>query len=196
MYSFKIEQAIKAASVLHQEQKRRGPAPYPYISHLIAVAMLVSDYTDNEDVVVAAFLHDTIEDTDYTPKALLSDFGEAVHDIVLPLSETKEVDGEPLSWQERKAGYLKQLKQASEETLLVVAADKIHNMRSAIEGYYNSPHKFLTEFGGTLEERLTGYQKISNLLNRRLENDIVHEFNHVFTEYKNFIEYVKTETGV
>ncbi len=195
MYSSRIEQAIKVASVLHRKQLRRGPAAYPYISHLTVVAMLVSDYTDSEDVIVAAFLHDTIEDTDYSPEDLLSDFGQTVHDIILPLSETKEIDGQTLSWQERKAGYLKQLKQASEETLLVVAADKIHNLRSVIEGYYNNPDKFLTEFGGTLEERLTGYQKISNLLNRRLENDIVHEFNHVFTEYKNFIEYVKKETG-
>ena len=59
MYSFKVEQAIKAASVLHQGQKRKGKTPYPYVSHLMAVAMLVADYTDREDTIIAAFLHDT-----------------------------------------------------------------------------------------------------------------------------------------
>ena len=59
MYSFKVEQAIKAVSVLHQGQKRKGKTPYPYVSHLVAVAMLVADYTDREDTIIAAFLHHT-----------------------------------------------------------------------------------------------------------------------------------------
>ena len=65
-YSYRIEQAIKAASVLHREQVRKGSVPFPYITHLFAVAMIASDYTDDEDVIVAALLHDTIEDTDYS----------------------------------------------------------------------------------------------------------------------------------
>ena len=195
MYSFKIEQAIKAASVLHRDQTRRSKALYPYISHLMAVAMLATDYTDQEDIIVAALLHDTIEDTDYTSADLFNDFGQNVHSIVMPLSEIKEVDGVALSWQERKESYLKQLSTAEEGTLIVVAADKIHNMRSVIEDYYHNTNRFLTDFGGSLGERVTAYQKISNLLNRRLKNDIVHEFNHVFSEYKNFIDHVKKETN-
>ena len=44
MYSFKIEQAIRAAAVLHNGQVRKGVSPYPFITHLVAVAFLLSDY--------------------------------------------------------------------------------------------------------------------------------------------------------
>ena len=69
-YSYAIEQAIRAASVLHKDQIRKGSVPYPYVTHLFAVAMIVSDYTSDEDTIVAALLHDTLEDTDYTEEEL------------------------------------------------------------------------------------------------------------------------------
>lgn len=56
MYSFAIEQAIRAASVLHKDQVRKGQVPYPYITHLFAVSMIVSDYTEDENTIVAALL--------------------------------------------------------------------------------------------------------------------------------------------
>jgi hypothetical protein len=71
--------------------------------------------------------------------------------------------------------------------LVVAAADKIHNIRSIIEEYYNDRARFQKDFGGTENERLMVYQSIGNILNSRLQNEIVHEFNHVFNEYKKFI---------
>ena len=60
MYSYRIEQAIRAATILHKGQLRKGSVPIPYVSHLFAVAMIAGDYTDNEDVLIAALLHDTL----------------------------------------------------------------------------------------------------------------------------------------
>ena len=82
MYSYRIEQALKAASILHKDQVRKGIVPIPYVSHLYAVAMIAADYTDSEEVIVSALLHDTLEDTDYTPAELGEDFGEKVKNIV------------------------------------------------------------------------------------------------------------------
>lgn len=197
MYSYKIEQAIKAAAILHQDQVRRGPHPYPYITHLFSVAAILSNYTEDEDVIVAGLLHDTIEDTDYTFKELETDFGARVRDLVLHVTEEKvsQDTNEKSSWKKRKDAYVAQLKSAPEDALLIAAADKIHNMRSAIdewEGYYQG---FIRAFGGSLDERLLMYQSISNVLNRRLENAIIHEFNHVFKEYQHFIKEVKKEIG-
>lgn len=191
MYSYKIEQAIRAAAVLHKDQVRRGPAPLPYITHLVAVAWLVGEYTKEEDVVVAAWLHDTLEDTDYTKEELEEDFGEKVRLLVENVSEPKEIDGKKLNWEEKKAAYNEQLKKAPEGALIIAAADKIHNMRSWIEDYYDHHARFLKDFGGSLDERAMKYQDLSNILNRRLSNDIIAEFNHVYTEYKNFLSHVK-----
>lgn len=190
-YSYRIEQAIRAATILHKDQMRKGSVPMPYVGHLFAVALIVSDYTDSEDTLIAALLHDTLEDTDYTAKELQEDFGGTVRDIIEPLSEPPDTETETASWKDKKKHYAKQLKDAPLESLLIAAADKIHNMRSIIEEYYDDHTRFLKEFEGTLEDRVQMYQEISNILNRRLSNDIMQEFNHVFDEYRQFISTVK-----
>jgi len=188
LYSYRIEQAIRAAALLHRDQVRKGPAPLPYVTHLFAVALIISDYTDNEDIVIAGLLHDTLEDTDYTREELQDDFGRKVCDIVLAVSEHIENPDEKKEWKERKKRYIKQLADAPQEALIVSSADKIHNMRSVIEGYYNNRAGFIRDFGKpSVEDQVWFHQNVSNVLNRRLKNDIVHEFNHVFTEYKKFV---------
>ncbi len=190
-YSYAVEQAIRAASVLHKDQVRKGQVPYPYITHLVAVAMIVSDYTDDEDVIVGALLHDTLEDTDYTEKEIEDDFGGTVRDIVCAITEPKITTKDRESVTAQKKQYLKQLTTASEQALIVVAADKIHNMRSIVEEYFDNHTEFAADFGTSLDDRLRMYQEISNTLNRKLRNAILSEFNSVFTEYKNFIHDVE-----
>jgi len=190
-YSYAIEQAIRAASVLHKDQVRKGQVPYPYITHLMAVAMIVSDYTTDEDVIVSALLHDTLEDTDYTEKEIEDDFGGTVREIVCSITEPKIISNDRESVGAQKKQYLKQLMNASERALVVVAADKIHNMRSIVEEYYENHSEFTADFGTSLDDRLRMYQEISNTLNRKLHNAILTEFNSVFTEYKNFIHDVE-----
>jgi (p)ppGpp synthase/HD superfamily hydrolase len=184
-YSYRIEQALRASAILHKDQVRKGDVPYPYVTHTYAVALIVSDYTDNEDVIVAALLHDTLEDTDYTRDELSEDFGPVVCDIVLSITNQTPEGGE--SWVDAKKRFLKQLKDAKPEALMVSAADKIHNMRTMVEAYYDKEEQLLADFGGSLEERLTAYQEISNIFNRKLNSAILSEFNHVFEEFKQFV---------
>lgn len=193
-YSYRIEQAIRAASVLHKNQVRRGQTPFPYVTHLYAVAFLVADYTSEEDIIVGALLHDTLEDTDYTPEELQDDFGGTVMELVISVTEPKPGPGEERDWKDNKKRYLKQLSEAPEGALIIAAADKIHNMRCVVEEYYDNHSLFIADFGGSLDERLFTYQEISNILNRKLKNGILSEFNHVFTEYKNFLEHVQKST--
>ena len=190
-YSYAIEQAIRAASVLHKEQVRKGSVPYPYITHLFAVTLIVMDYTDDENTIVASLLHDSLEDTDYTEKELEDDFGGPVKDIVLSLSEKPSTNTGKDALIEQKKQYIKQLKNASEEALIIVSADTIHDMRSAVEEYYDDYTGFIAEFGSSLNFRLFLYQEISNTLNRNLKSAILAEFNSVFTEYKNFLKNVE-----
>jgi (p)ppGpp synthase/HD superfamily hydrolase len=184
-YSYRIEQAIRAAAILHKNQVRKGDVPYPYVTHTFAVAMIVADYTDKEDVIIAALLHDTLEDTDYTRDELQEDFGGTV--LTLVESVTRPEPKENENWMEMKKQYVKQLKNAPPDALIVAAADKIHNMRSMVEAYYEKEEELLADFGGSLEERMFTYQEISNVLNRNLNNAILTEFNHVFEEFKQFI---------
>jgi (p)ppGpp synthase/HD superfamily hydrolase len=188
MYSYRVEQAIRAATILHQDQLRMGTLPLPYISHLIAVVLILSDYTDDEDTVVAAFLHDTLEDTDYTIDELREDFGGVVAEIVLTLTEPKvNKNGIKHTWLERKKAYAAQLKVGSEKALMIAAADKAHNFRTIVEEYHDDYKRFFQDFGPQTADRIEAYQTIANIINSRLKSDIVHEFNHTFTEYKKFL---------
>lgn len=191
MYTYRIEQAIRAAAILHKDQIRKGTNPLPYITHLMAVAMIVRDYTDDENTIISALLHDTLEDTDYTAAELQEDFGKEVRTIVEQISEPADNGEDKQAWLERKQSYAKKLRSAPEAALLVSAADKIHNMRSVVEEYFEDHLRFNRDFNGSLDDRMLMYQDIGNVINSRLENDIVQEFNYVYTEYKNFILDVK-----
>ena len=187
MYSYRIEQAIRAAAVLHRQQLRKGSMPFPYVTHVVATAFLVLDYTDDEDIVVAALLHDTLEDTDYTIEELQEDFGGTVRDIVETVTEPKTTPEHPVSWKTRKQQYAKQLKRGPEGALVVAAADKIHNFRSIVEDYYDDHERFVRDFGKRMSDRLEAYQEIAQIINERLHNPIVTEFNNVFNEYQQFV---------
>lgn len=187
MYSYRIEQAIRAAAVLHKDLTRKGSMPFPYVTHLFSVAMILTDYTDNEDIIIAALLHDTIEDTDYTLDELQEDFGGTVREIVATLTEPKFHNERKLSWVEAKEYYAKQLKAGPMAAVMVAAADKVHNFRSIVEEYFDDHNRFMQDFGKQLDDRLNVYQKIANVINHRLDGPLLSEFNYVFEEYKNFI---------
>lgn len=187
LYSYRIEQAIRAAAVLHQGQVRKGKSPYPYVTHPFAVACIIADYTDDEDTIIAGLLHDTLEDTEYSEKELKTDFGPRVLEIVLGVTEDKEAK----TWQARKASYLAALKHAPLESYIVAAADKIHNLRSVVEEYHEDPEGYLRTFGGTLQERFAHYERLADLFGVKLGNDIIREFEHVFSEYKRLINHAK-----
>ena len=186
-YSYAIEQAIRASAILHKDQVRKGPVPYPYLTHLFSAAMIAADHTDSEETIVATLLHDTLEDTEYTEAELREDFGNAVADIVRIVTEPPRASNDLKAILAQKKQYLKQIKNAPESALIVVAADKIHNMRCMVEEYHADPARFIADFGMALSDRMRIYQEISNILNRGLKNGILSEFNSVFAEYKNFI---------
>ncbi len=191
MYSYRIELAIRAAAVLHRDQNRKGGRPLPYITHLYSVATILADYTSDEDVIIAALLHDTLEDTDYTSTELEEDFGKRVRELVEVLTEPKKTGERTLSWRERKETYAKQLKNGPKEAVLIAAVDKIHNFRTSVDEYYDNHTAFLQDYGKNLDERIEVYQMIANIINKRLDGPILTEFNHVFDEYKNFIYAIK-----
>lgn len=187
MYTYKVEQAIKAASILHQDQFRKGSVPLPYVTHLISVMLILRDYTTDEPTLVAALLHDTLEDTDYTKEELIEDFGEEVARLVETVTEQTHSGDKKLPWIEVKKEYAKQLRKGPKEAVMIAAADKTHNFRTIIDEYYTNHDRFLQDFGTNTDGRLEAYQHIANAINNRLTDGIVHEFNHTFKAFKEFL---------
>lgn len=133
-YSSKIEKAIKVAATEHDGQYRKAYLrKLPYVSHLFSVAAIISEYTDDEDIISAGILHDIIEDTDYTEKELRKEFEEKVSSLVMAVTEGTKSEKKEMSWREEKEKYLRNLMNGSPEASLISSADKIHNLMSSIE---------------------------------------------------------------
>lgn len=132
-YTPKIERAIQRAVISHDGLYRKETVEgkrLPYVSHLFSVASIVSEYTNNEDTIVAALLHDALEDTALTHEELEKEFGNHVCGLVDSLSENYAYKDNGLSVREQKINYVHKLKNAAPEALLIASADKIHNLES------------------------------------------------------------------
>jgi guanosine-3',5'-bis(diphosphate) 3'-pyrophosphohydrolase len=121
-----ILEALEFASVKHRDQRRKDADASPYINHPIALAnVLAGESGVTEDVVlVAAILHDTLEDTQTTPEELREHFGEKIAGIVEEVTDDKS-----LLKGERKRLQIEHAATISREAKLVKLADKICNVR-------------------------------------------------------------------
>lgn len=182
----RIQQAINLASRLHLGQVRKGDTNLPYISHPFSVAWILSNYTDDEDVIIAGLLHDVLEDVkDYYYSDLVKDFGERIAQIVKGVSEDKDPNVESddkATWSERKSKYLAGLGNDSDESLMVCAADKIHNLKSMISAYQEKGETLWNDFNSPKEKKLWLYEEITKLLKNRLNNPIVKELEDTYFE--------------
>src|SRR6266571_467910 len=88
-----VLRAADTAARWHVHQRRKGSAAEPYINHLLEVASLVTQATSGFDpnVVIAALLHDAIEDQNVSPETIASEFGKHVADRVLEVSDDKSL---------------------------------------------------------------------------------------------------------
>ena len=159
----KLLDAISFAAEKHRFQTRKDANKTPYVIHPMGVALSLwkEGSIRNQDVILAALLHDTLEDTDATKEELASFFGPKVADIVEELSNPSEMTSE-----EAKAWQVEHAPSLSPEAKLVKLADRLYNVRDLknavwskeeIERYYGWGQKLLDVLKGTnlqLEEQL------------------------------------------
>ncbi len=140
----------------------------PYVTHLFSVALLVAEDGADDDVVTAALLHDTLEDTDTTRGEIIIAFNERVATLVESVSEIKEKDGKKFDWKERKADYLTRLEGASDDVLLIAIADKVDNVESRIEEFKKEGTSFLKRWKQPNEAYLWFYGEALRIAEIRL----------------------------
>ena len=125
-----IDLAIEVAVKAHQNQVRKGK-DIPYITHPLAVGVILAKAGCSDEVIMAGILHDTVEDTSITLDDLRDSFGKKVSRIVEGASEPDR----SLPWEERKQHTLDFLKGASLEVKFVALADKLNNIRAISSDY-------------------------------------------------------------
>ncbi|MEE9913935.1 MAG: HD domain-containing protein [Deltaproteobacteria bacterium] len=117
--------ALNFSAEKHRHQRRKDTAASPYINHPIEVANILWTIGEVDDVavIIAALLHDTIEDTDTTPEEIRLSFGDEVLELVMEVSDDKR-----LPKQERKKNQITHSPHLSRRAKQIKLADKICNV--------------------------------------------------------------------
>ena len=142
-----IDQAIRFAALAHKDMFRKGNGQ-PYIFHPLEVLNLVSLMTLEDDVLCAAVLHDTVEDTDVSIDDIRREFGEHVAQLVASESENKRGQkNKEATWMDRKKEAIETIRHTEDiGTKMVCLADKVSNLRSFHLGLLDQGESFWNNF--------------------------------------------------
>ena len=164
----RFDNALQFAHGVHRSQPRKDTT-IPYVSHLLSVAGLVLESGGDEDLAIAALLHDAVEDAEDMSGEEMSDrirakFGDRVADIVDGCSDAKSSPGgSKPPWRSRKEAYLEHLRSATNDVLRVSIADKVHNARSIATDQDRFGEKLWERFSSTSEESRWYYTSLRDI---------------------------------
>lgn len=183
----RFDRALLYATHVHGGQVRKGTSA-PYLAHLMAVAATVLEYGGDEDLAIAALLHDTVEDQG--GQARLEDirnrFGERVARVVEGCSDslTNTAGGEKKGdWRERKEKYIAHLRLAGADVLRVSVADKVHNARSILRDLRNPEigKEVFLRFTAKREGTLWFYNAVAEAFCKALPGQLSEELREIVT---------------
>jgi (p)ppGpp synthase/HD superfamily hydrolase len=167
--------AFQFAADKHAGQTRKA-STIPYISHLMGVASLVLEAGGDEDLAIAALLHDVVEDCGGAPtlNEVRRRFGQRVAGVVQGCTDADRYPKPP--WRERKLGYIRRLRSADADTRLVSAADKLNNVRSILTDYREIGQSVWARFQGGRDATVWYYRALCDQFLRRKPNRLTREF--------------------
>ncbi|MBO6168697.1 MAG: bifunctional (p)ppGpp synthetase/guanosine-3',5'-bis(diphosphate) 3'-pyrophosphohydrolase [Bacteroidales bacterium] len=130
-----LDRAIIFAVKAHAGTERRGKG-FPYIVHPMEAMEIVATITSDQELLAAAALHDTVEDTDVSVEDLRREFGDRVAALVEAESDVfMEGVSEEDSWRTRKQAAIDRLRNAPRDAKIVALGDKLSNMRAIARDY-------------------------------------------------------------
>jgi (p)ppGpp synthase/HD superfamily hydrolase len=172
-YSDRINHALAFAAKHHDQQVRKGTR-LPYLTHPANVAIILTRYGCDEDVVVAGILHDVVEDCvrEGWTRAMLESrvadkFGDAVLAAVLSVTKRKlDDDGNEMDRDERNADYIARVGDATEAAKWVCAADKLHNANATLADLRRTmePATVWSRFAGGRDGTIAFYRAVLDRL--------------------------------
>jgi len=187
MYSERLDEAFAFAHNLHRNQRRKG-SRVPYVTHLMAVGALVGEHGGDEDQVIAALLHDAMEDQGGrdTLEQVRVRFGDRVAELVTGASDAEDDPKPP--WQQRKESFLQRLAAAAPELKLLVAADILHNARATVSDLRQWGPAVWNRFRGGRDGTLWYYTQALEALSHEWEHPILPELAQAVKELRQLAE--------
>lgn len=190
--TLKIQDALDTAARAHRFQVRKD-GQTPYITHPFGVAVILGNYSEDEDLIIAGLLHDVLEDVpdQYSEEQMRKDFGDRVVEIVLGVTEDKSIQ----DWNERKQEYRDNLQKASIDSVMLSCADLTHNLTAMMGDIHRFGPSFLDKFASDNESRIRSYELRYEIIEKRLNGPIVAGLKAVLDEYVDLIKEIEQAPG-
>ena len=185
----RFSSAVDYARHLHIE--RRKETEIPFMAHLLGVASLVIGeagqvpFPITEDMVIAALLHDAVEDHGGMPRLedIKSNFGPEVARMVAGLSDTfAEDSNQKESWEERKQAYINRLEKEPKDVQLISAADKLYNARTMLDEYRAIGAEVWKRFKRGRDLQIGYFHELLRVFKSAGSNRIVEELDRVVVQ--------------
>ena len=181
-----FDKALKFATDAHSGTERRGKN-FPYIIHPMEAATIVATITTDPELLAAAVLHDTVEDTDVTIEDIRNEFGERVATLV-EHETAKLPHGTP--WRTRKKSQADLIASAPRDSKIVALGDKLSNLRAIAIDYEQIGDELWSRFNAPngKEDIAWYYHTLGNALSDLAGTDPYEEYlallDKTFGEYR------------
>ncbi len=172
-HDFLIERACELAAQAHAGQVRKG-TNIPYISHPMAVGIILAEARATTDAVIAGIIHDVVEDSSLTLEEVDRLFGNRVRTLV----EACSGPDKSLPWEERKNHTLHSLQDVDRDIWLMTLADKLNNIRTMLRDYEIYGEEIWNRFNRGRQEQEWYYRGLVEALrqNRKYLPCLFNEF--------------------
>lgn len=179
--SSRFVKALGYVAKLHGRQIRKR-TQRPYIGHLLSVTATVIEYGGDEEMAIAALLHDTVEDQGGARRLreIRRKFGKRVAHIVDGCTDTDQQPKPP--WLERKRAYVARVGREGADVRLVSAADKLSNVRETLHDFRMHGEEVFERFAGKQGGTLWYYRALVEAFRCAGSNPLVEELDRVVTE--------------
>ena len=190
MLGEKFLDGLTYATELHAQQARKGTR-VPYVAHLLGVASIVLAEGGDEEMAIAALLHDAVEDQGGKPtlREIERRFGKRVARLVEACTDADTIPKPP--WKDRKTRYIAAIRQEPADARLISAADKLHNARDILADYRQHGEEVWKRFRGGREGTLWYYRSLVDAFRAAGGNRLVDELDRVVAE----LEYLVAQNG-
>ena len=178
-----LDRAIVFAVRAHAGTERRGKG-FPYIVHPMEAVEIVATMTNDQELLAAAALHDTVEDTDTTIEQIRAEFGDRVAALVATESDEPHQSGDSIeNWRARKQAAIDRIVSAPLDSKMVALGDKLSNMRAIARDYAKQGDKLWNLFHSKdRKDHEWHYRGLANALSDLRDTFAYKEFERLVEE--------------
>ena len=191
-YTPLIHKAIDFAIKVHEtdSKKKRKGKDIPYIVHPLTVALILSRVTDDEEIIIAGILHDTIEDCEPYGSVTVNTISEMFSPRVAELVNSVTEQDKNLPWKERKLQALNEIPKMTDDQLLVKTADVLNNLTELLEDINRNGLQAFSNFNASQEMTIDRYKNLELRLTSRWQNnpllpELSNAVNQLFASVEN-----------